>query len=50
MKKQKDFPLTASACVLGIGVLFIILGILRGEAQVVLEKAIRICMECIGIG
>ena len=25
-------------------------GISRGEMQVVLNKAIRICMECIGIG
>ncbi|MCU6785929.1 CD1871A family CXXC motif-containing protein [Aedoeadaptatus acetigenes] len=25
-------------------------GINRGEMQVVLNKAIRICMECIGIG
>lgn len=25
-------------------------GIYRGEMKVVLEKAINICMECIGIG
>ena len=25
-------------------------GVNRGEMQVVLNKAIRICMECIGIG
>lgn len=25
-------------------------GIFRGEAVVVLTKAIRICMECIGLG
>lgn len=25
-------------------------GIFRGEMSVVLEKAVRICMECIGIG
>lgn len=28
---------------------FIVLGICRGEAAVVLKKAIRICLECIGV-
>lgn len=29
---------------------FIFIGILRGEHTIVLQKAIRICMECIGLG
>ncbi len=33
---------------LGIG--FIVGGIFRGEAEVVLQKAVHICLECIGIG
>lgn len=33
-----------------IGFLFIGYGIFRGEMSVVMEKAINICMECIGIG
>ncbi len=37
-------------CLLGAGFLMITLGILRGEHQAVLEKAIKICLECVGIG
>lgn len=33
-----------------IGVVMMILGALNGEATDVFEKAIRICLECIGIG
>lgn len=32
------------------GVALLALGIVRGEERVVLQKAIRICLECIGIG
>ncbi len=33
-----------------IGLVMMGFGIFRGEVPVVLEKAINICMECIGIG
>lgn len=33
-----------------IAAAFIFIGILRGEHTIVLQKAIRICMECIGLG
>ena len=41
---------TVTAVLIGVGAVFLVLGVLRGEAQVVLAKAIRICLECIGIG
>lgn len=37
-------------CLAAIGLVMMGFGIFRGEAPVVLEKAINICMECIGIG
>jgi hypothetical protein len=33
-----------------LGVVFLVVGISRGEAAAVLMKAINICLECIGIG
>ncbi|MBQ1820017.1 MAG: hypothetical protein II117_00290 [Clostridia bacterium] len=32
------------------GTAFLLFGIFSGQAESVLKKAIRICMECIGIG
>nr|WP_280634479.1 CD1871A family CXXC motif-containing protein [Clostridium aminobutyricum] len=33
-----------------IGICSIIYGVSRGETPVMFEKAINICLECIGIG
>lgn len=33
-----------------VGLMMMGFGIYRGEMSVVLEKAIHICLECIGIG
>lgn len=36
--------------VIAIGILFICVGVYRNEIEVVLRKAVNICLECIGIG
>lgn len=37
-------------CAAVLGLMMLIFGVCRGEMSVVLEKAVQICMECIGIG
>ncbi len=45
-RKEWILPAVLLLC----GVLLIGLGIFRGEPLTVLEKATKICLECIGIG
>ena len=40
----------AQLFLLAVGIAMIGLGLWRGEAETVLSKAIRLCMECVGIG
>jgi hypothetical protein len=35
---------------LGAGILLMLMGGFRGEIAVVLQKAVVICLECVGIG
>ncbi len=41
---------TAALVVLLLGAAMIAFGVVRGEPDIVLQKAVRICMECIGLG
>jgi hypothetical protein len=41
---------TRGLLLLGVGLALLLVGVMRGEAAIVLAKAIRICLECIGIG
>lgn len=49
MKKQQ-IPRWAGLVIAICGIGFMAAGIVRGEQDVILQKAINICLECIGIG
>lgn len=36
--------------ILCIGAACLVYGLARGEASIVLAKAVRVCLECIGLG
>lgn len=46
----KAFKPVAQVALLIVGVAMVGFGVMRGEADAVLAKAIRLCLECIGIG
>ena len=45
---RKTAALRWTAAVLGVA--FVVIGVARGEHLEVLSKAVRVCLECIGIG
>lgn len=47
MKPQNN---TLTAVLLALGAMLIAAGVAAGQHEQVLAKAIRICLECIGIG
>ncbi len=49
MKRNKGL-ITLQIILIGVACVMIAVGALRGEAETVLNKAINICLECIGIG
>lgn len=48
--KNKYIGMFLRWILLCLAVVFILLGMYRGETLDVLRKAVNICMECIGIG
>ena len=40
----------AQALLLVVGIAMLCFGVWRGEAATVLSKAIKLCLECVGIG
>lgn len=49
MKAALSFNKKATTLLVA-GILFMLIGTYRGEIAVVFQKAIIICLECIGIG
>ena len=49
-QKQARAIHIARGCAFALAAVFIALGFFRGEVDVVLKKAVRICLECIGVG
>ena len=49
-KQSKRLLLCIRLTVLVVGIVFVVLGVLNGGANDVLQKAVRICTECIGLG
>ena len=50
VKLFKAIKPVAQVALLIAGIAMVSFGAVRGEAEAVLAKAIRLCLECIGIG
>ena len=50
VKREKEILLVVRCAVLVIGLVFVIVGMVNGGMADVVQKAIKICTECIGLG
>lgn len=48
MKNNKEW--TIGLAVFALGMIFMVIGVQRGEVEIIFRKAVTICLECIGIG
>lgn len=49
-RMDKGRGMAAQFVLMSVAVCMVMLGIYRGEVSVVLNKAVNICLECIGLG
>ena len=47
---RKEIPAWVTYVLLSLAIAMCVYGVIRGEWNDVLRKAVTICMECIGIG
>ena len=47
---KRRVPTAVTYILLAAAIAFCAFGAVRGETDIVLKKAVNICMECIGIG
>ena len=50
MKLSHVKKAVTQAVLLVVGIAMLCFGVWRGEAAMVLSKAIKLCLECVGIG
>ena len=47
---KREIPLKVTVALIPLSIACMAFGIYQGELDIVLKKAINICMECIGLG
>ena len=50
MKLRNPKKAAVQAALLVVGIAMLCFGVWRGETATVLSKAIKLCLECVGIG